>query len=103
MGQKCFFRQFIHSVAKVDYLTLRHGFISVMSFQVPTFSNFMNNYTHKNKNNIGPKCFCHLHKVYIVQKKFRLTYQAGLTASISKTIYSDPWKKISKPWSESGC
>ncbi|XP_059427842.1 MLO-like protein 3 [Corylus avellana] len=25
---KCFFRQFFHSVAKVDYLTLRHGFIS---------------------------------------------------------------------------
>jgi len=28
-GQKCFFRQFFHSVEKVDYLTLRHGFISV--------------------------------------------------------------------------
>ncbi|PKI68163.1 hypothetical protein CRG98_011462 [Punica granatum] len=25
---KCFFRQFFRSVAKVDYLTLRHGFIS---------------------------------------------------------------------------
>ncbi|KAL3518359.1 hypothetical protein ACH5RR_020948 [Cinchona calisaya] len=25
---KCFFRQFFHSVAKVDYLTLRHGFVS---------------------------------------------------------------------------
>ncbi|KAK3028172.1 hypothetical protein RJ639_038696 [Escallonia herrerae] len=25
---KCFLRQFFHSVAKVDYLTLRHGFIS---------------------------------------------------------------------------
>ncbi|KAM7277613.1 hypothetical protein ACFE04_004747 [Oxalis oulophora] len=25
---KCFFRQFYNSVAKVDYLTLRHGFIS---------------------------------------------------------------------------
>ncbi|KAI3450532.1 hypothetical protein Pfo_007197 [Paulownia fortunei] len=25
---KCFFRQFFHSVAKIDYLTLRHGFIS---------------------------------------------------------------------------
>ncbi|XP_020211648.1 MLO-like protein 3 isoform X2 [Cajanus cajan] len=25
---KCFFRQFFHSVEKVDYLTLRHGFIS---------------------------------------------------------------------------
>ncbi|KAL2566108.1 hypothetical protein AAZV13_19G144200 [Glycine max] len=25
---KCFFRQFYHSVEKVDYLTLRHGFIS---------------------------------------------------------------------------
>ncbi|KAJ4979586.1 hypothetical protein NE237_010366 [Protea cynaroides] len=24
---KCFFRQFFHSVAKVDYLTMRHGFI----------------------------------------------------------------------------
>ncbi|KAK3038422.1 hypothetical protein RJ639_030588 [Escallonia herrerae] len=27
-AQKCFFRQFFHSVAKVDYLTLRHGFIT---------------------------------------------------------------------------
>ncbi|XP_060668295.1 MLO-like protein 3 isoform X2 [Ziziphus jujuba] len=27
---KCFFRQFFHSVAKVDYLTLRHGFISMV-------------------------------------------------------------------------
>ncbi|MFS8005724.1 hypothetical protein Hanom_Chr13g01240721 [Helianthus anomalus] len=26
---KCFFRQFFHSVAKVDNFTLRHGFISV--------------------------------------------------------------------------
>ncbi|KAF5193442.1 Mlo-like protein, partial [Thalictrum thalictroides] len=26
---KCFFRQFFHSVAKVDYLTLRHGFIAI--------------------------------------------------------------------------
>ncbi|PIM98093.1 hypothetical protein CDL12_29429 [Handroanthus impetiginosus] len=25
---KCFFRQFFHSVAKIDYFTLRHGFIS---------------------------------------------------------------------------
>ncbi|KAK6144408.1 hypothetical protein DH2020_021228 [Rehmannia glutinosa] len=25
---KCFFRQFFHSVAKIDYYTLRHGFIS---------------------------------------------------------------------------
>ncbi|XP_062016694.1 MLO-like protein 3 [Rosa rugosa] len=25
---KCFFRQFFHSVEKIDYLTLRHGFIS---------------------------------------------------------------------------
>ncbi|KAI8573713.1 hypothetical protein RHMOL_Rhmol01G0297600 [Rhododendron molle] len=25
---KCFFRQFFHSVAKVDYFTLRHGFIA---------------------------------------------------------------------------
>lgn len=27
--QKCFFRQFFHSVEKVDYLTLRHGFVAV--------------------------------------------------------------------------
>ncbi|PON53981.1 Mlo-related protein [Parasponia andersonii] len=27
-AKKCFFRQFFNSVAKVDYLTLRHGFIS---------------------------------------------------------------------------
>ncbi|KAK6926811.1 Mlo-related protein [Dillenia turbinata] len=26
--QRCFLRQFFHSVAKVDYLTLRHGFIA---------------------------------------------------------------------------
>ncbi|KAM1149030.1 hypothetical protein ACFX13_030315 [Malus domestica] len=25
---RCFFRQFLHSVEKVDYLTLRHGFVS---------------------------------------------------------------------------
>ncbi|XP_030542459.2 MLO-like protein 3 [Rhodamnia argentea] len=28
LWMKCFFRQFFRSVAKVDYLTLRHGFIS---------------------------------------------------------------------------
>ncbi|KAF3455032.1 hypothetical protein FNV43_RR05480 [Rhamnella rubrinervis] len=33
---KCFFRQFFHSVAKVDYLTLRHGFIS-NAFEVAFF------------------------------------------------------------------
>ena len=27
--QTCFFRQFFGSVTKVDYLTLRHGFIMV--------------------------------------------------------------------------
>ncbi|XP_047309779.1 MLO-like protein 6 [Impatiens glandulifera] len=27
----CFFRQFIRSVLKVDYLTLRHGFVVVSS------------------------------------------------------------------------
>ncbi|GFY93342.1 seven transmembrane MLO family protein [Actinidia rufa] len=30
MPQKCFFRQFFNSVAKVDYLTLRHGFIAIV-------------------------------------------------------------------------
>ncbi|XP_042475559.1 MLO-like protein 3 [Macadamia integrifolia] len=34
---KCFFRQFFHSVAKVDYLTLRHGFIKA---HMPTNLNF---------------------------------------------------------------
>ncbi|XP_043709469.1 MLO-like protein 3 [Telopea speciosissima] len=34
---KCFFRQFFNSVAKVDYLTLRHGFIAA---HLPTHSNF---------------------------------------------------------------
>ncbi|XP_050242918.1 MLO-like protein 3 [Quercus robur] len=39
---KCFFRQFIHSVAKVDYLTLRHGFISAhLSSRLDNF-NFKN-------------------------------------------------------------
>lgn len=39
---KCFFRQFIHSVAKVDYLTLRHGFISThLSSRLDNF-NFKN-------------------------------------------------------------
>ncbi|KAF8403026.1 hypothetical protein HHK36_011121 [Tetracentron sinense] len=33
---KCFFRQFFNSVAKVDYLTLRHGFISAhLSTNIP--------------------------------------------------------------------
>ncbi|MCD7469567.1 hypothetical protein HAX54_008680 [Datura stramonium] len=27
-AKKCFLRQFFHSVAKIDYLTLRHGFIT---------------------------------------------------------------------------
>ncbi|KAM3689113.1 hypothetical protein ACB098_09G022700 [Castanea mollissima] len=39
---KCFFRQFIHSVAKVDYLTLRHGFISAH------LSSRLNNFNFKN-------------------------------------------------------
>lgn len=30
--QKCFFRQFFNSVAKVDYLTLRHAFIAVIIY-----------------------------------------------------------------------
>ncbi|KAL5740751.1 hypothetical protein ACOSQ2_029931 [Xanthoceras sorbifolium] len=34
----CFFRQFLHSLAKVDYLTLRHGFISAH------FSTSVNNF-----------------------------------------------------------
>ncbi|KAF8403024.1 hypothetical protein HHK36_011119 [Tetracentron sinense] len=34
--KKCFFRQFFNSVAKVDYLTLRHGFISAhLSTNIP--------------------------------------------------------------------
>ncbi|XP_062168123.1 MLO-like protein 3 [Alnus glutinosa] len=38
---KCFFRQFFHSVAKVDYLTLRHGFISAhMSAKNDNYFNF---------------------------------------------------------------
>lgn len=36
--QKCFFRQFFRSVAKVDYLTLRHGFISVSKISFITFN-----------------------------------------------------------------
>lgn len=43
MVQKCFFRQFFNSVAKVDYLTLRHGFIAVMTnpdFDLPGFMTF---------------------------------------------------------------
>ncbi|CBI16288.3 hypothetical protein VitviT2T_007988 [Vitis vinifera] len=36
---KCFFRQFFHSVAKVDYLTLRHGFIAAhLSINNKTFN-----------------------------------------------------------------
>ncbi|OMO73511.1 Mlo-related protein [Corchorus olitorius] len=36
---KCFFRQFYNSVAKVDYLTLRHGFISAhLSGRYPNFN-----------------------------------------------------------------
>ncbi|XP_057472558.1 MLO-like protein 3 [Actinidia eriantha] len=35
---KCFFRQFFHSVAKVDYLTLRHGFISAHLSTSKTFN-----------------------------------------------------------------
>uniref|UniRef100_A0A2N9FCS0 MLO-like protein n=1 Tax=Fagus sylvatica TaxID=28930 RepID=A0A2N9FCS0_FAGSY len=39
---KCFFRQFFNSVAKVDYLTLRHGFISAhLSGRIDNF-NFKN-------------------------------------------------------------
>ncbi|XP_043699779.1 MLO-like protein 3 [Telopea speciosissima] len=34
---KCFFRQFFHSVEKVDYLTLRHGFIKA---HMPNNNNF---------------------------------------------------------------
>ena len=50
--QKCFFRQFFHSVAKVDYLTLRHGFISVsISFLV--YFIFFNLYIHNKKILIG--------------------------------------------------
>lgn len=39
--QKCFFRQFFHSVAKVDYFTLRHGFISV-STHINAYFCFLN-------------------------------------------------------------
>ncbi|KAL5764107.1 hypothetical protein ACOSP7_016455 [Xanthoceras sorbifolium] len=38
---KCFFRQFINSVAKVDYLTLRHGFISA-HLSTNNYFNFQN-------------------------------------------------------------
>lgn len=34
---KCFFQQFFNSVAKIDYLTLRHGFISA---HLPAYSSF---------------------------------------------------------------
>lgn len=36
--QVCFFRQFVRSVPKVDYLTLRHGFIMVFSDFLVIFS-----------------------------------------------------------------
>ncbi|KAL4591496.1 hypothetical protein LXL04_004464 [Taraxacum kok-saghyz] len=35
---KCFFRQFFHSVAKVDYFTLRHGFISAHLSNTSSFN-----------------------------------------------------------------
>lgn len=35
---KCFFRQFFHSVAKVDYFTLRHGFIAAHLSTNSTFN-----------------------------------------------------------------
>ncbi|KAI9194206.1 hypothetical protein LWI28_003965 [Acer negundo] len=38
---KCFFRQFFNSVAKVDYLTLRHGFITA-HFSTNNYFNFQN-------------------------------------------------------------
>nr|GEU98721.1 MLO-like protein 3 [Tanacetum cinerariifolium] len=37
---KCFFRQFFHSVAKVDYFTLRHGFISAHHLSANNSFNF---------------------------------------------------------------
>ncbi|PWA48037.1 seven transmembrane MLO family protein [Artemisia annua] len=37
---KCFFRQFFHSVAKVDYFTLRHGFISAHHLSTNNTFNF---------------------------------------------------------------
>ncbi|TXG73878.1 hypothetical protein EZV62_002457 [Acer yangbiense] len=40
-GGKCFFRQFFNSVAKVDYLTLRHGFITA-HLSTNNYFNFQN-------------------------------------------------------------
>ena len=43
--QICFFRQFVRSVPKVDYLTLRHGFMMVITLHPllisPTLSLFL--------------------------------------------------------------
>ncbi|XP_031387617.1 MLO-like protein 3 isoform X1 [Punica granatum] len=38
LWMKCFFRQFFNSVAKVDYLTLRHGFIATHLSSNSTFN-----------------------------------------------------------------
>ncbi|KAK1429128.1 hypothetical protein QVD17_11331 [Tagetes erecta] len=44
---KCFFRQFFHSVAKVDYFTLRHGFISFLTLsRVSELSDLHHNDKH---------------------------------------------------------
>ncbi|KAM1271456.1 hypothetical protein ACFX2J_032269 [Malus domestica] len=37
MEQRCFFRQFYSSVAKVDYITIRHGFIAAHLPSRPSF------------------------------------------------------------------
>lgn len=34
--QVCFFRQFFRSVRRADYLTMRHGFVSVSNFHHAT-------------------------------------------------------------------
>ena len=34
--QVCFFRQFFRSVRRADYLTMRHGFVTVSSFDNAT-------------------------------------------------------------------
>ncbi|CAE6075210.1 unnamed protein product [Arabidopsis arenosa] len=46
---KCFFRQFFNSVAKVDYLTLRHGFIfaHVSSNNAFNFQNYIQRSLHE--------------------------------------------------------
>jgi mlo protein len=46
---KCFFRQFYNSVAKVDYLTLRHGFIfaHVSSNNAFNFQNYIQRSLHE--------------------------------------------------------